>query len=56
MKKLLFLTILLVSTHIWGATNDSLKIVTLQREVDNLKSIVSRFQQEDGRLRSLYQQ
>lgn len=55
MKKLLFLTILLVSTHIWGATNDSLKIVILQREVNNLKSTAFRLQQENGKLKGGYQ-
>lgn len=36
--------------------SDSLNIVTLQREVSILKSTISRLQQEDGRLRGLYQQ
>lgn len=39
-----------------ASTSDSLKIVTLQREVSNLKSTISKLQQEDGRLRGLYQQ
>ncbi len=33
-----------------------MKISTLQREVSNLKSTISRLQQEDGKLRGLYQQ
>ena len=41
-----------ISTH---GNTDSLKIVTLQREVSNLKSTVSWLRQEDGRLRNLYQ-
>lgn len=36
--------------------NDSLKIVSLQREVSNLKASVSRLQQENGKMRGLYQQ
>lgn len=40
----------------YGNPSDSLKIVTLQREVSNLKSLISRLQQEDGRLRGLLQQ
>ena len=40
----------------YGNPSDSLKIVTLQREVSNLKSSISRLQQEDGRLRGLLQQ
>lgn len=56
MKKFFFLILLLVSTHIWGGTSDSSKIVSLQREVSNLKSSVSSLQQEDGILKDLYQQ
>ena len=44
------------SLTLYAKGNDSLKIVTFQREVSNLKSTVSRLQQEDGRLRDLYQQ
>ncbi len=36
--------------------NDSLKIENLQKEVNDLKSVVSEIQKEDGRLRDLYQQ
>lgn len=36
--------------------NDSLKSITFQKEVSILKSTVSRLQQEDDRLRALYQQ
>ena len=50
----LLFTLLAISTY--GYSSDSLKIVTLQREVSILKSTVSRLQQEDGRLRGLYQQ
>ena len=46
----------LFSLTLYAKGNDSLKIVTFQREVSNLKSTVSRLQQEDGRLRDLYQQ
>ena len=55
MKKVLFLIALMASITTYGGTSDSLKIVTLQREVSILKSSVSRLQQEDGRLRNLYQ-
>ena len=50
----LLFTLLAISTY--GYSSDSLKIVTLRREVSILKSTVSRLQQEDGRLRGLYQQ
>lgn len=56
MKKSLLLIIVLVSTLGWSKTNDSLKIVSLQREVSNLKVSVSRLQQENGKVRGLYQQ
>lgn len=56
MKKIFFIIIFIVTTSAWGNTSDSLKIVTLQREVSNLKTTVSRLKHEDGRLRGLYQQ
>lgn len=57
MKRNIVLTLLWVLCQITMAENgDSLKIVNLQREVSNLKSTVSRLQQEDGTLRGLYQQ
>lgn len=57
MKRNIVLTLLWVVCQITMADNgDSLKIVNLQREVSNLKSTVSRLQQEDGTLRGLYQQ
>lgn len=56
MKKVLFFVVLMTSITTYGSAIDSLKIVTLQREVSNLKTTVSRLQQEDGRLRGLYQQ
>lgn len=55
MKKVMFFVALMASITAYGSTSDSLKIVTLQREVSILKSSVSRLQQEDGRLRNLYQ-
>lgn len=57
MKKL-FLVLYLLSTlnAVSSAYNDSLKIITLQREVSNLKTTVSRLQQEDERLKGLCQQ
>ena len=56
MRKHIVLLLTLIAMNTYGYTSDSLKIVTLQREVSNLKSTISRLQQEDGRLRSLYQQ
>ena len=55
-KELLLLTFLLFAISQFGNAGDSLKIVTLQREVSNLKSTVSRLQREDGNLKDLYQQ
>lgn len=57
MKKVEFIIIsLIISLNVCGYNGDSLKNVTLQREVRNLKTAVSRLQQEDGRLRNLYHQ
>lgn len=57
MKKVFTILVLLCLISVVSTeANDSLKIVTLQRDVSNLKSTVSRLQQGDGRLRGLYQQ
>ena len=57
MKKTLFIVFLMaMATCHYGYSNDSLKIVYLQREVANLKSSISKLQQEDGNLKDLYQQ
>lgn len=56
MKKVLLFVALMASITTYGSTGDSLKIVTLQREMSNLKTTVSILQQEDGRLKVLYQQ
>lgn len=57
MKKVVLLILSLVlSVNATGYNKDSLKIVNLQREVSNLKSTISRLQQEEGRLRGLFQQ
>ena len=57
MKKVeLVIFYLIFSLYASGHNGDSLKIVTLQREVSNLKNTVSRIQQENGRLQGLYQQ
>lgn len=57
MKKVEFIIIsLIISLNVCGYNGDSLKNVALQREVSYLKSIVSRLQQEDARLKGLYQQ
>lgn len=55
-KKLFVFVFFGISLSVCGATSDSLKIVTLQREVSNLKTSVSRLQQENGKIRSLFQQ
>lgn len=55
MRKCLFLIMVLASTYVWGSTSDSLKVVLIQKDVSNLKTTVSRLQQEDGRLRGMYQ-
>lgn len=54
MRNFIFVVSILVSITINGNANDSLKIVSLQREVSNLKAYVSRLQQEDGIIRDLY--
>lgn len=56
MKKFFLVVTMLVSIALNGSASDSLKIVTLQREVNNLKVSVSRLQQENGRIRGLCQQ
>lgn len=56
MKKVSIILLLCVSLNVKGALSDSLRIMNLQKEVSNLKSTVSRLQQEDGKLRGLYQQ
>lgn len=53
-RLLLFAFILIAVSHVLA--NDSLKIINLQREVSDLKSSISRLQQEDGRLKGLYLQ
>lgn len=53
-RLLLFAFILIAVSHVLA--NDSLKIINLQREVSDLKSTISRLQQEDGRLKGLYLQ
>lgn len=56
MKRKIVLTLLwIVSQMTMSNTSDSLKIINLQREVSNLKTAVSRLQQENGRLRGMYQ-
>lgn len=56
MKKVLIMLTFCQVTFLQGIANDSLKIVTLQREVSNLKTTVSRLKHEEGRLRGLYLQ
>lgn len=56
MRKYILFSFLFASVLSYGSTADSLKIVTLQREVSNLKTTVSRLQQENEKMRSLFQQ
>ena len=56
MKRIVIAILVFFSLSINASVNDSLKIVTLQREVSNLKFSVSRLQQENGKIRGLYQQ
>ena len=57
MKRIILFVFFIAPLYACGAFNDSSKIIYLQREVSNLKSTVSRLQQEDGRLKDLcYQQ
>lgn len=56
MRRILLLFAMGVSLNLFGGASDSLKIVTLQKEMNNLKASVSRLQQENGKIRGLYQQ
>jgi hypothetical protein len=56
MKKTLFIFLMAIATCNYGYSNDSLKIVTLQREVSILRASVSRLQQENGKIHGLYEQ
>ena len=57
MKKFISIIAALLLTSVVNTdASDSLKIVTLQREVSNLKASVSRLQQENGKIRGLYLQ
>jgi len=49
------LLVLLSMAMINGHANDSLKIVMLQKEMSGLRTTMSRLQQENGKLRGLYQ-
>lgn len=56
MRKSIILFLFLMTICSYGLANDSLKIVSLQREVSNLKISVSRLQQENGKISRLYHQ
>lgn len=56
MKRFLLFLLVFISLSVNASVNDSLKIVTLQREVSNLKASVSRLMQENGKIQGLYQQ
>ena len=55
MRKGIVVFFCVLCQFIMANSRDSLKIVSLQREVSNLKLTVFRLQQEDGKLRGLYQ-
>lgn len=55
MRKQFALLLVFMAISTYGYTSDSLKIVTFQREVSNLKATVSRQQQENERIKGLYQ-
>ena len=56
MRIAFFLLGLMISIYAHGNSNDSLKIISIQREVNNLKTSVYKLQQEEGKLKDLYQQ
>lgn len=56
MKKVIGLLTFIISLSVYGNNSDSMKIVTLQKEVSILKSNISGLQQEEITLRNLYQQ
>lgn len=56
MKKIIVVFLSFLSVDAFGASTDSLNIGLLQSEVRNLKSTISRLQQEDGRLKDMYLQ
>lgn len=55
MRKGVFLILFSIAIYNYGYASDSLKIVSLQREVSNLKASISRLQQENGEIRGEYQ-
>ena len=55
MRKVLFVVLMFASIAINGKASDSLKNVSFQRAVSNMKISVSRLQQENTKMRSLYQ-
>lgn len=55
MKRIVLSFLVFFSLCINASVNDSLKIITLQREIGNLKVLVSHLQQENGKVQSLFQ-
>ena len=55
MKRIVLSFLVFFSLCMNASVNDSLKIITLQREISNLKVLVSRLQQENRSVRSMYQ-
>lgn len=56
MRKGIIFILLLIAIYNYGFANDSLRIVTLQREMSYLKASLSRVLQENKEIRGLYQQ
>lgn len=56
MRKYFVFLIVFIGTVVYGSPSDSLKIVSLQREVINLRTTVNKLQREDSQIKSLYQQ
>jgi hypothetical protein len=55
MKRIVLSFLVFFSLCLNASANDSLKIIILQREISNLKVLVSRLQQENESVRSLFQ-
>ena len=56
MRKVLFIFAFIFSVSLYGEGHDSLKIISLQRDVANLKLLNSRLQQENVTIRGLYKE
>lgn len=54
MRKVLFIFVFAFSVSLYGESRDSLNIISIQRDVANLKVMNSRLQQENVAIRGLY--